>query len=197
MNQPGHHPQPTATPAGQPHPTDRTELLKLAGEVDDALAEAIAEQKQCTAIRIEDPTIPSWKDGARIGTTPPITDQPGTRRPAMSQRAVDASTLMLSGSVAYAVVAGSTSVVLWATNFADPKVIAMLCAVPPAIAVPILATCAVLKKAKDVVAAAPADINQHYHGHVDQRSVHVHTRTRGGIVAVTRNQTPELPPANH
>lgn len=191
--QPGHRPPPTATPAGQPTIDDNAR--KFLADLESAYAAERAQQP--TAIRITDPTIPSWQDGPRIGTTPPVTDQPGTRRPPMGQKAVDASTLMLSGSVAYAIVAGSTSVALWATHFADPKVIALLCAAPPALAVPILATCAFLKRAKEVVEAAPPTINNHYSGTVyqDRRQTHVNTKTVG-VIAVTRNQPPALPPAN-
>lgn len=200
MNQPGHRPQPTATTAGQPHPTDRTELLKLAGEVDDALAQAIAEEtqrRQQTAIRVTDPDIPSWRDGARIGTTPPVTNQPGSRRPAMSQRAVDLNTTILSTSVVIASIGGAATGILWASHYANPTVIQWICgcavAVPAAFAVAALAFKGLMKSAKQVVEAAPPTINQHYRGtvHQDNRQQHLHTRTTG-VIAYTRNQ-PELP----
>ena len=182
--------QPTATQAGQPivH-LDQQRIDRIA----NAFSAALEEVDKPTMVRVADPSIPTWQDGPRIGTTPPVVQEHAGSRPPMSQRAVDASTLMLSGSVAYAVFAGSTSVILWASHWADPKVIALLCAAPPAIAVPILAACALLKRARQVVAAAPAEIHQHYSGHVhqDNRQNHLHTDTRG-LIATTRN---ELPPA--
>jgi len=185
-------PKPTAPAAGQATPTDadRDNIRRLVAAVDE-----IATQ-QPTTIRIEDPSIPSWQDGPRIGTTPPA-DQPGTRRPPMSQRAVDLNTTILSSSVLVAVIGGAASVFMWASGHADPTVIKWVCvcavAVPVAIAVPVLALKALAKSAKEVVQAAPPEIHQHYSGHVyqDRRETHVNTKSVG-LIAVTRN---ELPPA--
>lgn len=194
MNQPGHHPQPTATPAGQPLPTDtaRRRAAQIAAAVD-----AIYEPP--TAIRITDPAIPSWQDGPRIGTTPPVTDQPGTRRPPMSQRAVDLNTTLISTSVVITALGGATSAVLWASGHANPTVIGWVCAcivvIPAALAIPVLALKSLAKTAKEVAEAAPPTINQHYSGYIDQRSTHLHTKTTG-VIAYTRNQPPALPPAN-
>lgn len=182
--------QPYAPQAGQPTPEALSAAQQLAAAVD-----AIYETP--TAIRITDPAIPSWQDGPRIGTTPPVTDQPGSRRPAMSQRAVDLNTTILSTSVVIASMGGATTGILWASHYANPTVIQWICgcavAVPAAFAVAALAFKSLAKSAKRVVEAAPPTVHQHYSGYVDQRQINVNARTTG-VIAITRTQ-PELPPA--
>jgi hypothetical protein len=183
-------PTPTAPAAGQATPTDadREAIRGLMAALDEIGAQ------QPTAVRIDDPDVPSWKDGSRIGTTPPVA-QPG--RPAMSQRAVDLNTTILSSSVLVAVLGGAASAVLWASGHANSTVIAWACAcvvaVPAALAVPVLALKGLMKSAKEVVQAAPPEIHQYYNGRVyqDNRKNHLHTET-SGLIATTRN---ELPPA--
>ena len=193
--QPGHHPQPTATPAGRANAADAAQAF-LAD-----IESIMATRPTATSVRIEDPNIPSWQDGPRIGTTPPVTDQPGTRRPPMSQRAVDLNTTLLSASVVITAVGGATSGVLWASGHANPTVIGWVCAcivaVPAALAIPVLALKGLMKSAKEVVQAAPPTITNHYSGtvHQDRRQTHVNTKTVG-VIAYTRNQPPALPPAN-
>lgn len=187
--------QPTAPQAGQPLPADiaRRRAAQIAAAVD-----AIYEPP--TAIRITDPAIPSWQEGPRIGTTPPVTDQPGSRRPAMSQRAVDLNTTILSTSVVIASIGGAATGILWASHYANPTVIQWICgcavAVPAALAVAALAFKGLMKSAKEVVQAAPPQINNHYSGPIyqDNRQQHLHTRNLG-VIATTHNR-PELPPAH-
>ncbi|MFI8439952.1 hypothetical protein ACIGKG_04950 [Streptomyces rochei] len=115
----------------------------------------------------------------RHGDTPPV-PQPG--RPPMSQKAVDASTVMLSASVA-TIPPGALAIgVMLASGYADPVVIGMIAAAPAALAVPILAIARLLRGAKP----AP-DIHHHYEGTVyqDQRTVTSSTR---GVWAKTNNQ---------
>jgi hypothetical protein len=184
--QPGH--RPAATPAGPHAPETLQRAAQIAAAVD-------AVYEKPTAVRVDDPTIPSWTDGPRIGTTPPVTDQPGARRAAMSQRAVDLNATILSSSVLAAALGGSTSAVLWASGQANPTVIAWICAgvvaAPAVIALPVLALKGLMKSAKEAIQAAPPEIHQHYNGYVDQRSTHIHSDTRA-VIAVTKN-TPELP----
>lgn len=189
--QPGPYQQPTATPAGQPTIDDNAR--KFLADLESVYA---AERTQHpTAIRIEDPAIPSWQDGARIGTTPPVTDQPGTRRPPMSQKAVDLNTTILTSSVFTAVLGGAATAVLWGSGHADPTVIRWVCgcavAFPAAVAI---AFKSLMKSAKEVVQAAPPEIHQHYNGNVyqDQRRTDVHADTRG-LIAITRNEIPPAP----
>lgn len=193
---PGPAQQPYAPQAGQ-HVVDDN-ARKFLADIESIMAT----RPTATSVRIEDPNIPSWQDGPRIGTTPPVTDQPGTRRPPMSQRAVDLNTTLISTSVVITALGGATSAVLWASGHANPTVIGWVCAcivaIPAALAIPVLALKSLAKTAKEVAEAAPPTINQHYSGpvHQDHRAVHVHTKTTG-VIAYTRNQQPELPPANH
>jgi hypothetical protein len=147
--------------------------VPLSEEVAEKEAERlIAAAYQPTSFRDETP-VPQY------GTTPPVV-QPG--RPPMSQSAVDASTMMLSGSVLTAVVGGSVTAVLWASGTADPVVVGFICAAPAALAVPVLAVGRMLRRAKE---ATPDVHHHHYTGHVDQRTVQTKT---SGVWARTNNQ---------
>ncbi|MER5584096.1 hypothetical protein ABT090_20990 [Streptomyces asoensis] len=104
--------------------------------------------------------------------------QPG--RPPMSQKAVDASTVMLSASVA-TIPPGAVAVgVMLASGYADPAVIGMICAAPAIVAVPIIAIARLLRAARP-----EPDVHHHYNGPVDQRTVHSSTR---GVWARTENR---------
>jgi hypothetical protein len=131
------------------------------------LSEEVAEKEaERLIIAAYQPT--NFRDDTPIpqyGATPPV-PQPG--RPPMSQSAVDASTMMLSGSVLTAVIGGSVTAVLWASGNADPVVVGFICAAPAAVAAPILAVGRMLRRAKEV---APDVHHHHYSGHVDQRTV--------------------------
>jgi hypothetical protein len=107
----------------------------------------------------------------------------------MSQRATDASALMLSGSVLTVALGGTATGILWASGHADPTVVGCIAAAPAALAIPILALSRLIKRAKEVVEAAPATHHHHYTGtvHHDTRTVNSTTR---GIWASTRNQLP-------
>ncbi|WP_326768846.1 hypothetical protein OG978_33760 [Streptomyces sp. NBC_01591] len=154
----------------QPEPTDRAEVQKLANAVEEALAE------EMKTFHRDDTPLPT------VGPTPPV-PQPG--RPPMSQRATDASALMLSGGVASLLVGGSTSLVMLASGSADPVVCAVVLGAP---AVLVLAIGRLAGRVKDTVEAAPPVIHQHINGdvHQDQRSINTTTR---GVIANTRNQT--------
>lgn len=70
-------PKPTAPAAGQ---ADRNAVInQAADQMLAALNGAIDREKQTpTSVRVEDPAIPSFKDGPRIGDTPPV-GQPDSR----------------------------------------------------------------------------------------------------------------------
>lgn len=123
-----------------------------------------------TAYRDDTPT-PAY------GTAPPV-PQPG--RPPMSQRAVDASTVMLSASVATLPPGAIAIGVMLASGYADPVVIGMICAAPAVVAVPILAIARLLRGAKP-----EPEVHQHFHGTVHQQTTHSSTR---GVWARTDNQ---------
>lgn len=155
----------------QPEPTDRAEVHKLAQAVEAVLAEEMAK----TSYRDD-------TDRPAIGTAPPV-PQPG--RPPMSQRATDASALMLAGGATTVMVGGAASLVMLASGYADPVVCAVVLGAP---AVVVLAISRLVGRAKAAIEAAPSPINQHYNGPVtithDQRSITTDTR---GLWAKTTN----------
>lgn len=160
---------PTAHAAGQPIDD---QAHKLIAAVNEALAAP-------THYRDETP-VPA------IGNALPV-PQPG--RPPMSQRATDASALMLSAGVASLPIGAAATGILWASGQADPTVIGLICAAPVGLAVPILALSRLAKRVKETVQAAPPVIHQHYAGpvHLDRR--HINSTTRG-LIAKTRNELP-------
>lgn len=155
-------PKPTAPAAGQAHLDAQARQLLAA--VEEAMR-----------------TPTSYRDDAPvplIGTAPPVA-QPG--RPPMSQKATDASALMLSGGLASLPLGAAASLVLWASGHADPAVIAVICAAPTTL---ILALSRLVKRAKE---AAPDEIHNHYTGPVYQDQSETHTTTKG-VWAKTNNQ---------
>ncbi|CAL9667235.1 hypothetical protein SUDANB145_07222 (plasmid) [Streptomyces sp. enrichment culture] len=161
--------QPHAPQAGQPDLD--TQAQQLLNAVNEALA---------TPTRYRDETpVPT------VGTAPPV-PQPG--RPPMSQKATDASALMLSGGLASLPIGAAATGILWASGNADPVVIAIICAAPTTL---ILALSRLMRRTKETVAAAPPVIHKHYNGAVyqDNRQNHVDTRT-SGLIAHTRNELP-------
>jgi hypothetical protein len=151
--------QPTADAAGQPALDDQARAFLAA--VEDAM-------RTPTAYRDETP-VPT------IGSALPV-PQPG--RPPMSQRATDASALMLSAGVASLPLGAAVTAVLWASGNADPVVVGMICGAPAALA---LALARLMRRAKE---AAPDVHHHHYTGVVVQRTVNTTTR---GLWASTRN----------
>ncbi|MCX4786482.1 hypothetical protein OG369_09890 [Streptomyces sp. NBC_01221] len=154
----------------QPEPTDRAEVQKLAAAVEEALAE------EMRTFHRDDTPLPT------VGATPPV-PQPG--RPPMSQRATDASALMLSGGAASLLVGGSASLVMVASGSADPVVCAVVLGAP---AVLVLAIGRLVGRVKATVEAAPPTHHHYYNGDVHQDSRSITTTTRG-VIANTRNQT--------
>ncbi|MDH6544959.1 hypothetical protein [Streptomyces sp. SPB4] len=117
-----------------------------------------------------------------IGSNPPVA-QPG--RPPMSQRATDASTLMLTAGIASPLLGGSLSLVLWTAGHLDPLTVALICGAPAAI---LGALSRVLKSAKSAIAATPTEHHHHYNGPVIQEHRNItSTSTTRGLVARTNN----------
>ncbi|MFJ7990257.1 hypothetical protein [Streptomyces sp. NPDC096351] len=131
----------------------------------------------------------SYRDRSPLPTTGPTPPVPQPGRPPMSQRATDASALMLSASVLTLAAGGAAGTVLWASGFADPAVVALIAAAPVGVAIPIYAFTRLMGRAKEAAEAAPAEQHHHYNGPViqDQRSINTQTR---GVWASTRNQLP-------
>lgn len=166
--------RPTVT-AGQPDLNYQAHQLLVA--VEDAL-------QAPTSYRSTDSAVPSWADGPQIGTAPAV-PQPGV--PPMSQRSTDIGRTALYCGVA-TVPPGLIAIgVMLASTNANTTVIGCICVVPAALAVPILAVTRLLRGAKEVVAAAPAEVHHHYSGPVHQDQRNVHTRT-SGLWAKTHNR---------
>ncbi|WP_449349608.1 hypothetical protein [Streptomyces shaanxiensis] len=128
------------------------------------------------------PEVPtSYRDTRPLparGDMPPVV-QPGV--PPMSQRAVDASRLMLTAGLA-TVPPGLIAIgVLIASREADPTVIGMICAAPAAVAVPVFALARLFRRIGE---AAPDEHHHHYSGPVHQEHTTTHTR---GIFARTHH----------
>ncbi|MDX3017342.1 hypothetical protein [Streptomyces acidiscabies] len=153
--------------------------------VGAALSEAAAEAEAARIIADAyrpAPTLPtSYRDTSPLpahGDTPPV-PQPGI--PPMSQRAVDASRLILTTGLA-TVPPGLIAIgVLIASRQADPTVIGMICAAPAAVAVPVLALARLFTRAAETV---PDTHHHHYEGPVRQESTTTHTRA---VFARTHN----------
>jgi hypothetical protein len=138
---------------------------------------ATTDQARAFLADIEDaltPTAPtSYRDetpAPTIGTTPAV-PQPG--RPPMSQRATDASALMLSAGIASVPIGGMTALVIYALGHADPVSLGIGACAPAALAVPILALSQLVKRTKQ---AAPDTHHHHYNAPVDQRTVNATAR---------------------
>jgi hypothetical protein len=178
------HTKPTAPQAGQPTPDTLHRAAQIAAAVD-------AVYEQPTQVRVDDDSIPSYKDGPRIGTTPPV-DQPG--RPSMSRTATNISGVLIASSAPIFALGAAATGVLWSSGQADPTVIGWICAgvvaLPVALTVPVLAVKGLMKSAKETVQAAPPVIHQHYNGNITQDQRQVHTKTIA-VLANTRTQLPK------
>ncbi|MFE9855560.1 hypothetical protein [Streptomyces sp. NPDC005780] len=159
-------PEQQPTRPGRPDPVIRRNA--------DQLMAAINEIEKATAYRDPSP-LPV------VGPTPPVPQQ---GRPPMSQKATDASALMLAGGATTVMVGGTASVVMLASGYADPIVCAIVVGAPTVL---VLAISRLVGKAKAAIEAAPPTIHQHYHGPVTQDSRSIHTQARG-VIANTRNQ---------
>ncbi|MEV5189269.1 hypothetical protein [Streptomyces werraensis] len=153
----------------EPKPAART-----AGQTVNPLADAVIEAAVRDAIHQT-----SYRDATPVpqhGSALPV-PQPG--RPPMSQKAVDASTIMLSASIATIPPGAITVGVMLASGYADPVVIGMICAAPAAVAVPILAIAKLIRGAKP-----EPEVHQHFHGPVTHQTTHTKTN---GVWARTNN----------
>lgn len=157
--------------AGQPTP-DRTAAYINARKIADAVDEVLVEN---ATFHRDDTPLPLF------GSAPPVV-QPG--RPPMSQRATDASALMLSGGVATALVGGTASLVMVASGYADPVVCGIVVGAPVAL---VLALSRLVRGFKAAVEAAPPTHHHYYNGPVTQDSRNITATTRG-VIANTRSQ---------
>lgn len=169
------------TRSGQPIPDQTIDPIKeQARQVADAVDEVYGQP--ATSVRVDDPEIPSWKDGSRIGDTPPVA-QPG--RTPMSQKATDVSVLMLAAGGTSFLVCGGAALVMWASESADPVVCGIVFGAPTAL---VLAIGRLVGRVKATVEAAPAPVHNHFNGNVHQDQRRTTSKTVG-VIANTRNQT--------
>lgn len=160
--QPERHPIHAAPAAGQAAPTDadREAARRLIAALDELP----------TSFR-DDTPVP------KIGDALPV-QQPG--RPAMSERATDASVMMIAGGFFSLCLGAAVSAVLHYSGHANPVVVGLICATPP------IAFFSIRGLVKSLKQALPAEIHNHYEGTVYQDQRNVHTSTRG-LWAKTNN----------
>lgn len=171
--QPSHRQQATAPSAD--HAETQAAAQAFLADIESILAQ------RPTSFRDDTPT-------PTIGSAPPVS-QPGI--PPQSGAAVDYAVRVLSTAVATALTSGSLALLLYASKFANPLVCAIAFGAPIGLAVPIAALASLAKRTKEVVAAAPPTINQHYSGPITQNNQTINADSHG-LIAITR---PELPPA--
>ncbi|QUI36321.1 hypothetical protein H9W91_35770 (plasmid) [Streptomyces alfalfae] len=153
---------------------DRTAVPLSADEADARARQLITEAYGPPTSYRDETTPPAY------GPTPPV-PQPG--RPPMSQKATDASALMLSGSVAALSVGGATSLVLYTLGTVDPTTLAIGAAGPVAL---VLAVGSLLRSVGRAKADAHTEHHHHYAGPVRQESTTVSSTTKG-LFAKNRN----------
>lgn len=158
---------------------DRTPRIPLSE------SEAAIEARRIIASLAEPEPAPiptSYRDTAphAPGTAEPVA-QPG--RPPMSQRATDASGLMLSGSVAALSVGGATSLVLYTLDQVDPVTLAIGAAGPVAL---VLAVGSLLRSVGRAKKDMHTEHHHHYNGSVRQETTNVSSTTKG-LFAKNRN----------
>ncbi|WP_428956200.1 hypothetical protein [Streptomyces sp. cg35] len=170
------------TPPPEPRPTI-TDGQRLPYPTHDSLERAIREAAAAVA---EDLPPTSYKDESatpKIGQAPPA-EQPG--RPPMSQKAVDDSARMLSASVLTVALGGAISGVLYVSVKADPVVVGLIAATPPA------ALLSLRSLTKSIKRLVPDQHHHHYEAPVTQDNRQDHSRNKAfGIVA---NNNPKEKP---
>ena len=159
----------------QPEPTDRAELQKLANAVEEALAKEMR-----TAYRDESSDVPSWQDGSRIGTTPPV-PQPDTRiAPQWAVGIAVASIGVGAGATGLGCAAWLLFKGLSMVSVPGLERFALIVIAPFAGAAMVLtAIGAAIGKARTTITTI------HNHGNVDQREIRSKTTA---LIAKTNNQ---------
>ncbi|GHF75443.1 hypothetical protein GCM10010218_65460 [Streptomyces mashuensis] len=155
---------------------DRTAAERpLSDDEANARARQLIEEAYAPPTSYRDPSpVPAY------GPTPPVA-QPG--RPPMSQKATDASALMLSGSVAALSVGGATSLVLYTLGHVDPTTLAIGAAGPVAL---VLAVGSLIRSVGRAKQDMHTEHHHHYNGSVRQETTNV-SSTTSGLFAKNRN----------
>ncbi|UZI33984.1 hypothetical protein [Streptomyces sp. VB1] len=167
------------------HPERPAGRVLSEAEAEAEAARLIAEGYSRTSYTVpvatfyKDPTLAPT--APTVGTAPPQA-QPG--RTPMSQGATDASVLMLAGGGAVSMVSVSGGILMYLSQYADPVVCGVVLGAPTVV---VLALCRLVRRAKEVVEAAPPVIHNHYEGTVVQDNTEINTHTRG-VIARTTNR---------
>ncbi|MGA5319810.1 hypothetical protein ACPCIU_05155 [Streptomyces seoulensis] len=161
------------------YPDTTPQQAPAAAGLSDVEAAVEARRIIADAYRPAPETPTAYRDDSPVptrGSTPPVA-QPG--RPPMSQGATDASVLMLCAGATTTMVGGTTAVLLYVSQFADPLVCGLVFGAPTAL---VLALARLAKRAKP-----DPEVHHHYTGPVHQEQRNLHTTTRG-VWARTTNQ---------
>ncbi|MFD9276888.1 hypothetical protein ACFWD7_06295 [Streptomyces mirabilis] len=164
----------------QPEPTNRAEIQKLANAVEEALAGEMQ-----SSYRDDSSDVPSWRDGSRIGTTPPV--------PQPDSRIVPAWALGLAvGSIGVGAGSIGLGCAVWLACKGLSSVIHSLSTVTLAgvltVAIPFAGLAMVATAIGGAIGKARATIttiHNHNSGPIDQREIHSKTI---GFAAKTNNQ---------
>jgi len=156
----------------QPEPTDRAEIQKLANAVEEALAGEMR-----TSYRDDSSDVPSWRDGSRIGNTPPV-QQPDSR--IVPQWA--AGVAVASIGVGAGVTGLGCGVWLVLQGLSSVTLLGVLAIAAPFAGVAMVATAigGAIAKARTTITTI------HNHGPVDQREIR--SKTIGLAVKNTNQQ---------
>ena len=142
------------------------------------------QQAEAILAELDDIAATAYRDPSPLpatGDTPPV-PQPG--RPPMSQKATDASILMLAVGAASLSVGAATSLVLYTLGHVDPAALAIGAAAPVAL---VLAIGALIRTATRGLQGIHTTTHHHYNGPVSQQHHTVSTQTRG-LFAKTINK---------
>ncbi|MDX2295876.1 MULTISPECIES: hypothetical protein [Streptomyces] len=155
-----------------PSAADRATATDLIAAVEDALAAAQAAAPTAPAASFRDP-VPA--PAGPVGDALPV-PQPG--RPPMSQRATDASVVMLAAGAGTLMAGTGAGVALWALAGVDPVTLALAAGAPVAVVAAL--TRLVRRAGQAAQQAAPVTHHHTYAGPVTQTHTHrTHTQARG------------------
>ncbi|MFF5938989.1 hypothetical protein [Streptomyces sp. NPDC012508] len=163
----------------------RPDVPAIADDLIKAVEEAVeGAQRAVQDARTPVPNVPlTFRDETPlpvVGDALPVA-QPG--RPPMSQRATDASALMLAGGAGTLMAGTGAGAALWALGGVDPLALALAVGAPVAVLAAL--TRLVRRAGQAAQEAAPVIHHHHYSGPVRQEHRTSATTTRGVIARTT------------
>lgn len=126
----------------------------------------------------------AYRDPSPLPTTGAAAPVPQPGRPPMSQKATDASMLMLAAGATSLPIGGMTSLVLYTVGNADPTTLTIAAGGSVAF---VLAVASLIRAASRGMQGIGAEQNHYYSGPVSQTTHTVTTQTRG-VFAKTINK---------